>query len=623
MCGVTGYFNLNGAPAEADIVANMTKAITHRGPDGSGVEIDGPLALGHTRLSVIDLSNLGHQPMESHDGRYVISYNGELYNYKELRSELEASGEEFRSQTDTEVLLLSIKNWGIKCIERFNGMFAFALWDRWEKKLILARDRYGIKPLYYSFIGNTLIFGSEIKAILAHRAAQCRLSPNGLAEYLSFQNFFSENTLFKNISLFPRASYAEWRLDSSPSLHPIQYWDYSFYEEETSRSDDDYADEGAFLFQQAVTRQLVADVPVGAYLSGGMDSGAITAVASKALPHLHTFTCGFDLSSASGMELYFDERSEAERLSYLHKTEHYEVVLKAGDMERALPHLAYHLEEPRVGQSYPNHFVARLASKFGKVVLSGAGGDEIFGGYPWRYYRALGLGEGANFTEDYYNFWQRLVPPDQLGELLRPISKETQDYSAIDVFSSVFPETPDRALSASEAINSCMYFEAKTFLQSLLIVEDKISMSHGLETRVPFLDNDLVDFATRIPVRLKVKNLEQQSRIDENEIAKGSKYYKRTKDGKLLLRSLASSFLPEESIHRDKQGFSAPDASWFKGESIEFVRRSILDKNAKIYDYIDYKTASSLITNHLEGKENRRLLVWSLLNLESWCGQYL
>lgn len=623
MCGVTGYLNLNGAPAETDIVANMTKAVVHRGPDGNGVEIDGPLALGHTRLSVIDLSSLGRQPMESHDGRYVISYNGEIYNYKELRSELEASGEEFISQTDTEVVLNSIKHWGIKCIERFNGMFAFALWDRWEKKLTLARDRYGIKPLYFSFVGDTLIFGSEIKAVLAHRSVQCRLSPNGLAEYMSFQNFFSKNTLFENVSLFPRASYAEWRVGSSPSLHPIQYWDYQFYESESDRSDEDYAEEGAFLFQQAVKRQLVADVPVGAYLSGGMDSGAITSVASKALPHLHTFTCGFDLSSASGMELYFDERSEAERLSYLFKTEHYEVVLKAGDMERALPNLAYHLEEPRVGQSYPNHFVARLASKFGKVVLSGAGGDEIFGGYPWRYYRAIGPNKGTNFTEDYFNFWQRLVPPDQFDNLLQPVAKDTKGFSPIDVFSSVFPETPNRALSTSDAINSCMYFEATTFLQGLLIVEDKISMSHGLETRVPFLDNDLVDFATRVPVRLKVNEMGHQSRIDENEIAKGSKHYKRTKDGKLLLRSLASSFLPEDSIHREKQGFSAPDASWFKGESIDFVRRSILDKNAKIYDYIDYKTASSLITSHLEGHENRRLLIWSLLNLESWCEQYL
>lgn len=623
MCGVTGYLNLSGAPVEIDIVTNMAKAIAHRGPDGHGVEVDGPVALGHTRLSVIDLSDLGRQPMESHDGRYVVSYNGEIYNYRELRSELEASGEKFRSQTDTEVLLHSIRHWGIKCIERFNGMFAFALWDRWEKKLTLARDRYGVKPLYYCFIGDTLIFGSEIKSILAHRSVQCRLSPNGLAEYLSFQNFFSQNTLFKNVSLFPRASYAEWRVGSSPLLRPTQFWDYQFYEDDTDRSDAEYADEGTHLFQQAVKRQLVADVPVGAYLSGGMDSGAITSVASKSLPHLHTFTCGFDLSSASGMELYFDERSEAERLSYLFKTEHYEVVLKAGDMERALPHLAYHLEEPRVGQSYPNHFVARLASKFGKVVLSGAGGDEIFGGYPWRYYRALDPNEGANFTEDYFHFWQRLVPSDRFSELLQPISSETQGFSAIDTFSSVFPESPNRKLSASEAINSCMYFEAKTFLQGLLIVEDKISMSHGLETRVPFLDNDLVDFATHLPVRLKVSDLVHQSRIDENDIAKGSKHYKRTKDGKLLLRSLARSFLPEDSIHREKQGFSAPDASWFKGESIDFIRRSILNKNAKIYDYIDYKTASSLITSHLEGKENRRLLIWSLLNLESWCGQYL
>jgi len=622
MCGVAGYFNLDGHPADDTAIAGMVKAINHRGPDSQGQCVEGALALGHTRLSIIDLTDQARQPMESQDGRYVVSYNGEIYNFRELRSELEAAGEKFRSHSDTEVLLVSIKVWGVRALNRFNGMFAFALWDRWEKKLTLARDRYGIKPLYYTFVGKTLIFGSEIKALLAHPQVGTSLNPHGLAEYLSFQNFFSKNTLFKNIHLFPRASYAEFRIGNDPVIRKQQYWDYQFEEPGHIHSDSQYEEEGRHLLEQAVKRQLVSDVSIGSYLSGGMDSGAITSIAARSLPHMHTFTCGFDLSSASGMELYFDERDAAERMSYLCKTEHYEVVLKAGDMERALPRLAYHLEEPRVGQSYPNYYAARLASKFGKVVLSGAGGDEIFGGYPWRYHRALTT-PTTSFTDDYYSFWQRLVPTEQFDSLLSPIKSDIRDYSARETFSSVFPSQVASSHSTTDAINACLYFEASTFLQGLLIVEDKISMSHGLETRVPFLDNDLVDFAMKIPIHMKIRHLKDTTRLDENEIAKGSKHFQRTKDGKVLLRNVASSFLPKEFAKREKQGFSAPDASWFKGESIDFVRNTILDQDAKIFEFLDYKTTSTLVESHLSGQQNRRLLIWSLLNLEAWCEQFL
>lgn len=622
MCGLTAILNFDGQPVDIGCLTSMTKAIRHRGPDSDGTFTDGPVGLGHRRLSIIDLSASGNQPMESPDGRYVIAYNGEIYNYPELRSEMETRGEQFTSTSDTAVLLRALKVYGIGCLNRLNGMFAFVLWDRWEKRLILARDRYGIKPLYYAHLGNSLIVASEVKALLAHRDLSTDINPTGLAEYVAFQNFFGEQTLFKNIYMFPRASYAVLKLGQSRELDPIAYWDFEFSEPESHRDEQDYLEEGMQLFRRAVRRQLVSDVAVGSYLSGGLDSGSITSLAAEQLPNIRTFTCGFDLNSASGMELNYDERASAEELSYLCGTEHYEVVLKSGDMERVMPQLAYHLEEPRVGQSYPNFYVARLASRFVKVVLSGAGGDEIFGGYPWRYYRAINGAHNGSFAEHYYDFWQRLVPQDQYRNFLRPIHSEISDFSPRDTFSAVLPDSATRITRPEEAVNTCLYFEACTFLHGLLTVEDKISMAHGLETRVPFLDNDLVDFAQRLPVSLKLRDLKKAIQVNENEIGKADRYFRETRDGKMLLRHIAEGVLPQGYTNRPKQGFSAPDASWFKGQSIDFVRERIMTPDAKIYQFIDYDVASSLVNDHLEGRANRRLLVWSLLNLEEWCNVF-
>ena len=257
-------------------------------------------------------------------------------------------------------------------------MFALALWDRKERTLLLARDRYGIKPLYISQQGNTFAFGSEQKAILAMSGFQRQLDKPALLEYFTFQNIFTDRTLLEDIQLLQAGSYATLDLKKTrPALRITQYWDFDFREPAEYFSDDEYREELDRLFQQAVNRQLVTDVEIGSYLSGGMDSGSITAIAAKSFPYLKTFTCGFDLNSASGIELAFDERAKAEAMSYHFKTEHYEMVLKAGDMERVLPKLAIHLEEPRVGQSYPNYYAAQLTRKFVKVVLSGAGGDEL------------------------------------------------------------------------------------------------------------------------------------------------------------------------------------------------------------------------------------------------------
>ena len=623
MCGITGLINLDGAPVSPVILKKMTDAIAHRGPDGEGHWIEGHVGLGHRRLSIIDLSPAGQQPMISADHRFVLSYNGEIYNYRELRAELEAQGYLFRSKTDSEVVLHALAHWGSDALLRFNGMFALALWDRKEQVLLLARDRYGIKPLYHARQGSKFAFGSEQKAITARPDFQRRLKLPALLEYLTFQNIFTDQTLLEDVHLLPAGHFATLSTHQ-PELKQFRYWDYHFREPETPAAKQEYLEELDRLFRQAVNRQLVSDVELGSYLSGGMDSGSITAIAAQSFPNLKTFTCGFDLSSASGIELGFDERTKAEAMSAKFKTEHYEMVLKAGDMERCLPKLAWHLEEPRVGQSYPNYYVAQLASKFVKVVLSGSGGDELFGGYPWRYYRAVGSQGFEHYIDQYYKYWQRLVDNRHLKQMFAPVQKQVEGVWTRDIFRDVFA-TQDNGLSRPEDyVNHSLYFEAKTFLHGLFVVEDKLSMAHGLESRVPFMDNDLVDFAMRCPVHLKLNNLAEVLRVNENDPRdKQSLYFQKTNDGKQILRDMMSRYIPDDITKAEKQGFSSPDASWFKGESIEFVKKTLFNKNARIYEVLDRDTVKFLVDQHLYGEQNRRLLIWALLNIEVWLGTYL
>lgn len=623
MCGIAGIVHLDGAPASPVLLKRMTDAIAHRGPDGEGIFTDGAVGLGHRRLAIIDLSPAGHQPMLTGDGRFVITYNGEVYNFQELRIELEAAGCQFRSRTDSEVVLHAWALWGVKALDRFNGMFAFAIWDRREKQLTLARDRYGVKPLYYANLSRTFVFGSEVKALLKHPAMQPAMDEEALLEYMTFQNFFTDRTLFKDVRLLPAGC---WLSIVPGRKDPVvrRYWDYCFTEPDAPRSMDDYADELDGIFQQAVSRQLVSDVPIGAYLSGGMDSGSITAIAARQIENLRTFTIGFDLHSASGIELGFDERSVAEHMSYLFKTEHYEMVLKAGDMERVLPRMVWHLEEPRVGQSYPNFFAAQLAGKFGKVVLAGSGGDELFGGYPWRYYRAVVNDNFEQYVDKYYKYWQRLIPNTVIRDVFQPIWSKVDKVWTRDIFRDVFSHHLSNLTRPEDYINHSLYLEAKTFLHGLLVVEDKLSMAHGLETRVPFLDNQIVDFAMQLPISAKLGNLGEVIRLNENEPGpKTQSYFDKTQDGKLLLRRAMQRYVPASITGAIKQGFSAPDASWFKGESIDYVRRILLNKDACLYDYFDRTAVTTLVEDHLEGRQNRRLLIWSLLSIENWCRVFL
>lgn len=625
MCGIVGILNFNSNGISKKTLKKMTDSLIHRGPDEEGYYIDNNIGLGHRRLSIIDLSPAGNQPMLSQDGNFAIVYNGEVYNFQELRKELKDLGYKFNSQTDSEVVLYSYIQWGSKSVNKFNGMFSFAIWNKLKKELFISRDRYGIKPLYYSFKGGKFLFASEQKAILLYPEINRNIDLEALLEYFTFQNIFTDKTLFQNIHIFPPGCWATIKLNQNINkLITIKYWDYNFKDPNKPLKKEEYIEELDRLFYKAVQRQLVSDVEIGTYLSGGMDSGSITAIAAKQFPYIKSFTCGFDLHSVSGLELAFDEREKAELMSHLFKTEHYEMVLKAGDMERIMPKLIWHLEEPRIGQSYPNFYISQLAGKFVKVALSGGGGDELFGGYPWRYFRAANSTDFEDYIDKYYLYWQRLIPNKFIKEIFKPVWGKVKHVWTRDIFKSIFTnhwKTPDKP---EDYINYSLYFEAKTFLHGLLVVEDKLSMAHSLETRLPFLDNDLVDFAMQIPLSLKLRNLDEVIRINENESAqKSKKYYVKTNDGKLILRNVMKKYIPNEIINAEKQGFSAPDATWFRGESIDYIKKLLFNKNANIYEFFDRGSVQQIINKHLEGKQNLRLFIWSLLNFEWWCRIFL
>jgi asparagine synthase (glutamine-hydrolysing) len=401
-----------------------------------------------------------------------------------------------------------------------------------------------------------------------------------------------------------------------------RYWDYDFSNQITDVSIEEASEELGRLFTSAVTRQLVSDVPVASYLSGGMDSGSITAVASGQIGRLMTFTAGFDLSSASGLEMAFDERADAEFLSNILKTEHYEMVMHAGDMEHVMPELIWHLEDLRVGQCYPIYYVARLAGKFVKVVLSGAGGDELFGGYPWRYQRGLNSAGADGYHRNYYDLWQRLVPDHEKAELFNDeTSRRIHGHSTFDTLRNVF--RPDMPLETNEDfVNASLYFELKTFMHGLLVVEDKMSMAHSLETRVPFLDNDLVEFACRLAPKYKISDFERVQTRDENAVPKHDPAA-RTGSGKRVLRAAMEKVIPPQVTNRVKQGFSAPDASWFRGESIDYVNDLLRNPHARIYQYLRHDYVGRKLDEHTSGRHNHRLLIWSLLSFEWWLRRFM
>ena len=503
-------------------------------------------------------------------------------------------------------------------------MFAIAAYRKSTREFFLTRDRFGVKPLYYWFNGKTLVCASEIKAIMAHPDFRVRLNACALNEYFTFQNMFTFQTLFQDVYMLPPANTV--RIDSkSKEVKHHAWWDFDFSSPDENMTFEEAKSETKRLMKQAVVRQMIADVPVGSYLSGGMDSGSITAIASEQVKRLSTFTCGFDMSEVTGVEANYDERRDAELMANHFKTEHFEQVINAGDLSWSLPKVVWHLEDLRVGMSYPNYYISRLASKFVKVCLQGTGGDELFGGYPWRYYRVFKSMDQQEFFDNYYNFWQRLVPDHEKKMLFTPnvfsqidISEPRKIFERVFKFNSKLKyQTPE------EHIQNSLYFEIKTFLPGLLLVGDKLAMANGLEERFPFLDNDLVNFAQKIPVRHKLANLENMKKIDENETRNKREVYLQFNDGKNVLRQAMQEFIPEKIVNRPKQGFSAPDESWYRGENADFLKELLLGRKSASSDIINHEFIVNTLKHHIDEKQNKRLLLWSLMCFETWCQLFL
>lgn len=627
MCGIVGTFNLNGKPVYRGSLKDMAATIAHRGPDGEGYYVNRNIGLAHKRLAILDTSAKGAQPMSSKDGVWTIVFNGCIYNYLELKQELKSLGHEFISSTDTEVISEGLAEFGPAFFEKLNGMFAVGAWNHEEEALYLSRDRFGIKPLYYWFDNDVICFSSEIKAIIKHPSYKIDVDMDALNEYFTFQNIFSYNTLFKDVHMLPPANTVKIDKDSEFVKHD-SWWDYDFTQTDEDMTFEHAQAETARLFEQAVTRQMIADVPVGSYLSGGMDSGSITAVASKHVDRLSTFTCGFDMSEVTGREANFDERRDAELMANHFKTEHFEQVMNAGDIRWSLPRLVYHLEDLRVGMSYPNYYISRLASKFVKVCLQGTGGDELFGGYPWRYYKVFDSLNQQEFFDQYYGFWQRLVPDNEKEQLFTDEVLKNVDLKAPrKVFEKVFTFNDKLKYDTPEAhINNSLYFEIKTFLPGLFLVGDKLAMANGLEERFPFMDNDLVDFAMKVPVKHKLGNLtEEIDKIDENTTSKEKKSlsYREFDDGKNVLRKAMQDYIPDSIINRKKQGFSAPDESWYRGENAEYVKELLLSPNTISTKYIEKAYIEKIVKEHIDDQINHRLVIWSFMNFEWWCRIFL
>ena len=680
MCGIAGAVSLNHEPLQVERLKPMVDVIAHRGPDDAGYLVyqtgthyptgqdftdnqfqdvcpllpvidllsgrnrlhseKWDLFFGHRRLSIIDLSPRGHQPMCDKSREIWLIYNGEIYNFREIRQELKRLGYHFSSASDTEVIIHAYHHWGTDCIHRFNGMFAFALYDSRNQKVWLARDRYGIKPFYYTLTNEgTFLFGSEIKSILEYLPETPSVDLAALNEYFSFQNIFSDRTLFSGIKLLPPGHYLELDLsgtDLPPDLigrkiSKTKYWDFNFGQE-TNVPENELEDQLYDRLTQAIKRQCVSDVPVGSYLSGGMDSGTVTAITASVFGRISTFTIGFDLSGAATHELSFDERESAEYMANLFQTEHHERVLHSGDMEVVMENLIWHLEDLRVGQCYPNYYAARLASEQVKVVMSGTGGDELFGGYPWRYATAIGNSPDA-YMDNYYRYWQRLVYNKEKPLLFN--QEVTNQLCNMDIdgatpfknhtlmaFRNVYPREI-QCNSKEEQVNHSLYFECKTFLHGLLVVEDKISMAHSLETRVPLLDNDLVDLACQTPIRYKIANLHDWEAFNKNTSRTGKVGLERTDAGKDILRKTMRRIIPQSITRAKKQGFSGPDESWFRGSSEKYVRDLLLSDQARINEYLNPEYVRQVIETHSSGVENKRLLIWSLLSFEWWLKQFI
>jgi asparagine synthase (glutamine-hydrolysing) len=612
MCGILGIFNTRPLKIPYQKIAHALGLMQHRGPDTSlltfftdygniTVARDSDLSyippaygvLGHNRLAIIDRSARGNQPMPF--GECWMAYNGEIYNYKNLRAILQEQGETFLSNSDTEVLLTQYQYDGPDMLHKLNGMFAFAIWDNAHKQVFLARDRYGIKPLYYTRLQDgAFALASEVKSLVALPGFDKTLDYTALSEHLSFQNTLGNKTLFRSVRILEPGHWARFDVENE-ALRIQKYWEPVFSPEPAL---DAHKAIEAFrhLMLEAVQGQLAGDAPIGSFLSGGLDTGVITTLAAQKLPHLDTYTAGFETTDVSAEEQLFDERETARRMAERLQTQHHEISIGPQMMPELLKQVVWHLDDFRAGISYQNYVISQIVQKDVTVVLSGVGGDELLAGYPWRYQPLLEIQPG-DFPAHYYQVWQRLLTDQEKESLCSPcVQKELADFSTQERFQEVLADC-----KAETPLEKALCFDMKTFMHGLLIVEDRLSMAHSVESRVPFLDNRLVDFCLKLPSEFKLR----ASGLTEPV-------------SKWLLREAFKGDLPDCVLTQQKQGFTPPDASWYRLHHRPFIESVLLSSTALERNLFEPGALKNILDTHWSGARNHRFLIWSLLCLEQW-----
>lgn len=622
MCGIAGVVHSDPSNRVApNLIRAMCDRITHRGPDDFGDYVIGRVGMGMRRLSIIDLHS-GKQPISNEDGTVWIVFNGEIYNFRSLRQMLEGKGHRFQTASDTEVIVHLYEEYGLNCVQHLRGMFAFAIWDQRLQQLLLARDRLGIKPLYYAQTDEGLVFGSELKTLLVHPRIVLEPSPEAIEEYFTHLCVPGDLSIYRSIHKLPAAHTLCYR---GGDVQLDRYWhvqpspDVSMKEEEWIGTLRDH-------MKEAVESHLVADVPVGAFLSGGLDSGAMVALmAGASADRVQTFTVGFEEDVSR-----FDERSAAREVADRYHTQHRECLLKA-DVTSVASRIIEAFDEPFADSSaIPNWLVCQETARHVKVVLSGLGADELFGGYERyvglrigeqyrhlprmlraaiaRTIREIPMGKGSTYRSDRLKRFVaagELTSPERYRSYIAAFPR-TEEILSADVYASI--ATPGlryseimRELNARDPLDVGLYSDLYIYLpDDLLTLSDRVSMAHSLEVRVPFLDHHLVELASRIPARLKVYGLRK----------------------KVLFRRAIEPWIPAGHLKRRKQGFSVPLAAWLKGPLRPMIQDLAESKQLRESPWLNHATVMRLIAEHLSGESNHEIRLWAIVCFLEWERQF-
>jgi asparagine synthase (glutamine-hydrolysing) len=626
MCGIAGIlFRDLAATADQRQIQAMCNQITHRGPDDEGVYASGPVGLGMRRLSIIDLSS-GHQPMRTEDGRLTIVFNGEIYNYREVQRTLEAKGYGFRTRCDTEVILHAYDEYGPECLQLLNGMFAFAIWDHSRRELFLARDRVGVKPLYLFDDGVTVRFASEIKSLLVDPCVPRTLDGDALDYFLRYGYVAAPATLFRHVRQLPPAHY----LIAGPGHTTVRrYWDVD-YREGQELSENVWADRVLDTLRQSVNRQLISDVPLGAFLSGGLDSGSLVSLMSEITREpVNTYSIGF-----TGRDSFHSELEDARFVADRFGTNHHEILVRP-DATALIPKLVHHLDQPLADSSFVvTYLVAELARETVKVILSGVGGDELFGGY--RRYLGPRLEEAYELVPRAVRRTlvsaSAVLPVDRgtmIGNYAR-LGRAFLDGDGLDSYHrydrsvAMLPAGSVRQLCPalrdgdsellaarracfeaqreSDPVVRMMYLDLQTSLpDSLLMLTDKMTMATSIEARVPFLDHELVELAARIPSRLKVRG----TRL------------------RYIQKRAMERQLPKQVLGKRKRGFGCPVGNWFRDELRPLLREALAPDRLNAQGLFDAKAVEAAITAHEKRQQDFTDLLLALLTFQLWYDEWM